>query len=453
MHFEGAFVRIKATIFGEAVKILRYLFFLTILGSALTACLGGGDERPTPVQASLPAGTSVVTHTPTSEASSDSSPVGTAAESGGGTAAPSATPSTPQATPTARTTPTPQVEFGDSSFAYGWNVGLRGDDETNVHNGRVADLVNESGSGWVRFQMPWFQMEPANGQWDPLPFDRMIDSMNAAGLNILIVVAKAPDWALSEDPDTYISNMAEFEQFMAFVSERYSGKVQAWEIWNEQNLAHEWGGHVNVDEYVKMLEAGSRGVRTGNPEALVVFGGLTPNGVNDPSIAIDDFNFLNLAYLSSGGTLGQYFDVLGVHANSTHNSPDENYPGPLTSGNQGWNDHPSFFFRRVEQLRQVMVDQGDVDKPVWITEFGWTTENQAPGYEYGANNSEEEVAQYLTRAYEIAVDEWSWCTGAFVWNLNWSTLVDPSDEKYPWSAVNGDWSPRPQFEAVKNVPK
>jgi hypothetical protein len=281
----------------------------------------------------------------------------------------------------------------------------------------------------------------------------MIDSMNAAGLNVLVVVAKAPDWALSEDPETYLASMAQFEQFMAFVSERYRGKVQAWEIWNEQNLSHEWGGRVNVDEYIELLAAGFNGVRAGDPEALVVFGGLTPNGVNDPTIAIDDFNFLNLVYLRSNGAVSQYFDVLGVHANSTHNSPDENWPGPLTSGHDGWNDHPSFFFRRVEALRQVMVDQGDIDKPVWITEFGWTTENQAPGYEYGANNSEEEIAEYLTRAFEIAVDEWSWCTGAFVWNLNWSTLVEASDEKYPWSALNSDWSPRPQYEAVSNFPK
>jgi hypothetical protein len=100
-----------------------------------------------------------------------------------------------------------------------------------------------------------------------------------------------------------------------------------------------------------------------------------------------------------------------------------------------------------------MVDNGDVDKPVWITEFGWTTENQAPGYEYGANNTDEEVAEFLTRSLEIATEEWSWCTGAFVWNLNWSTLVEETDEKYPWSALEGDWTPRPAFEAMREFPK
>ncbi|MEZ4571096.1 MAG: cellulase family glycosylhydrolase [Thermomicrobiales bacterium] len=374
------------------MNILRYIFLGILVGSLIAACSGGGDDDPTPVQASAPAGTSVATHTPTAESNDEASP--TAEEEADGTAAaPQGTPR-PTATDVPRTTPTPEVDFSDTSFAFGWNVGLRGDEENNEHNSQVAEYVNDSGTGWVRFQIPWSQMEPANGQWDPLPFDRMVDSMNAAGLNILVVVAKAPDWALSEEDDTYLSSMAEFQQFMAFVADRYQGKVQAWEIWNEQNLAHEWGGHVNVDEYIRMLESASTAVRAADPEALVVFGGLTPNGLNDPNVAIDDFNYLNLAYLRSEGRLSEFFDVLGVHANSTHNSPDENFPGPLTSGNEGWNDHPSFFFRRTEQLRQVMLDQGDGDKPVWITEFGWTTENQAPGYEYGANNTEEEVAQY-----------------------------------------------------------
>lgn len=51
------------------------------------------------------------------------------------------------------------------------------------------------------------------------------------------------------------------------------------------------------------------------------------------------------------------------------------------------------------------------------------------------------------------VNDWEWVTGAFVWNLNWSTLTPVEDEKHPWSAVNADWAPRPAFEAMRNIPK
>jgi len=41
----------------------------------------------------------------------------------------------------------------------------------------------------------------------------------------------------------------------------------------------------------------------------------------------------------------------------------------------------------------------------------------------------------------------------FVWNVNWSALVSAEDEKYPWSALNEDWTPRPAYEALRNMPK
>jgi polysaccharide biosynthesis protein PslG len=100
-----------------------------------------------------------------------------------------------------------------------------------------------------------------------------------------------------------------------------------------------------------------------------------------------------------------------------------------------------------------MVANGDSTKPVWITEFGWTTENQAAGYEYGVNNTEQEVADYLVRSFEIAETEWPWLTGMFVWTLNWSTLTTPEDEKYAWSSLNEDWTPRPSYTALSNMPK
>jgi len=304
----------------------------------------------------------------------------------------------------------------------------------------------------VRFQLEWQQFERADNQWDPLPIDRIVDEFGAEDVNILLVVAKAPDWALDSTGEQFLADYAQFTELMAFVSQRYAGKVQAWEIWNEQNLAHEVNGNVRVADYFELLKAGFAGVRQGDPEALVVFGGLTPNGVNDSSIAIDDLEYLNQIYQYQQGEVALYFDVMGMHVSSTHNPPDTMWPDN-PSDEEGYNDDESFYFRRTEQLWEVMLVNGDSGKPVWITEFGWTTANQAAGYEYGVNNTEDEVAEYLVRSFEIARTEWSFVTGMFVWTLNWTTLAPPDDEKYPWSAVNDDWSPRPAYEALRDMPK
>lgn len=426
----------------EAISLAFVVMLLAV------ACGGGGDDSGSNPTETTPGEPTTASRVDDSSATVTAGETATTSSDGSPTALTTPSSTTGMVDPTA----TPDAGPAASTFAFGWNVGLRGDDGGQEHNQKTADLVTESGFGWVRFQIEWNTFESQPEQWDPLPTDRKIDALNARGINILICVAKAPGWALSTEPGEFLRDYEEFGRFMSFIGDRYKGKVQAWEIWNEQNLAGEVNGFVNVEEYVKLLKTGYTSLKAVDPDALVLFGGLTPNGVNDPTIAIDDAQYLREAYAFNGGEIAQYFDVLGVHLNGTHNSPDNTWPDNVGE-NQGWNDHPSFFFRRAEELRQIMIGVGDSAKPMWITEVGWSTENQAEGRGYGANNTDEEVAAYLTRALEIAIDEWDFVTGAFIWNLNWATLVEPDNHMYPSSAVRADWSTRPAYEALKAFPK
>jgi len=55
------------------------------------------------------------------------------------------------------------------------------------------------------------------------------------------------------------------------LASRYAGKVQAYELWNEENLDREAGtGNVDPSTYLPLLESGSTGVKAGDPNALVL---------------------------------------------------------------------------------------------------------------------------------------------------------------------------------------
>ena len=47
--------------------------------------------------------------------------------------------------------PSATTGTNESSFAFGWNVGTRGDAEADAHNQRTGEMVRDSGFGWVRF--------------------------------------------------------------------------------------------------------------------------------------------------------------------------------------------------------------------------------------------------------------------------------------------------------------
>lgn len=329
-------------------------------------------------------------------------------------------------------------------------------------------VVREAGFGWVRLQLQWQEFEPAPGSYNTAIYDTLINAAANGGANVLVSVVKAPAWAAPSRPGALPENTAAFQRTMRYLAARYAGRVQAWEIWNEQNLAGEVGGHVEVAPYVETLKAGYAGVKAADPKAIVVFGGLTPTGATDPAIAINDVDYLKAFYAYNGGEGRNYFDVLGAHPGSAANPPDTKYPGQPGSGacppkyasQEGncWKNAPDFYFRRIEDQRAVMEQFGDSPKQVWLTEFGWDSCVGLPapnGYEYCLLTNEEQQAEYLVRAITIAREKWPWLGALFVWNLNYaaSPNIANTDEKYAWSVVRGDWSRRPAFIALKNLPK
>lgn len=407
------------------------VLLVVLVGAMLVACGGGSKSKD-------------------STATTDPPPASTT------TPQASATPQKPAKVKTATTTdqgptPTPMPERAvPDGFAFGFNVAARGDDQGAEFNQKTIDMVKGAGFGWVRIQVQWSELEPQKDQWNPLPLDRVVDQYNQAGVNILATLAKAPDWARDPSGNQFLADYTNVAGVMHFLAERYKGKIQAYEVWNEQNLASEMGGTVRLADYGQMLEAGYNGAKQADPNVTIVFGGLTPTGVQDPKVAYDDVKYLDSFYQFRNGAYTKFFDVLGVHVNATKNAPEKMYPDDPGTGE--WTNDPSFYFRRAEQIHDVMTEYGD-DRPIWITEFGWTTENAAPGYEYGKEVTEQNQADYLVGAFDWALQNWPWTKGMFVWNLNYSTISPPTDEKTPWSVLNSDWSPRPAYNALKEMPK
>ncbi len=423
------------------IRRISFFFVALVLLGALAACGGGSSKNTTTTSTDstaepTAAGSPAVTRQQTATSTEAASPAET---------------TTANSTASAETTATGTASSTASgNFGYGFNVYARGDENGADFNSKTIDAVKGAEFNWVRIQVQWKSLEPAKNQYDPLPLDRVVQQYQDSGVSILASVVKAPDWALDPTGNQLLANYSDWEGFMHFLAERYKGKIAAYEIWNEENLASEMGGTVRIEDYAHLLQGGYAGAKMADSNAVIVFGGLTPTGVNDPSIAIDDQKYLQQFYQYQNGAFTKYFDVLGMHVSATNNPPDTMYPD--NPGPDGWSDDPSFYFRRAEQLHQVQVQNGD-HRPVWITEFGWSTKNEAKGYEYGADITPQDQADYLVGAFDWAKKNWPWTTAMFVWNLNYAVVSDPADEKYPWAVVNSDWSPRPAYTALKDMPK
>lgn len=318
---------------------------------------------------------------------------------------------------------------------------------------RIYGMVQAAGFGWTKQQVRWADVEAVQGSPDWTELDDMVNQAAANNVQLLFSIVTSPSWsradgAINGPPD----DAANFANFLTQMATRYAGQVGAYEVWNEQNLSREWGGApLSAGDYVELLKVAYAAIKQADPAALVISGALSPTGLNDANVAVDDALYMQQMYGYQGGVISTVCDAVGAHAGGYNNPPDDT-PQKKTVRSNNFKGHPSFYFRRIEQLRDAMVLGGDSAKQMWVTEFGWSTSNKVKGYEYGADNTEADQASYLVRAFEIG-RQYGWVGGMFVWNLNFQQIVDDRDEKWAFGVVRKDGSPRPSFTALARMPK
>lgn len=374
--------------------------------SLLVACASAPAATPT-VAPEATVAMAAHTHTATATATSSATNTATSTATATNTPSPSPTASTtptpvppsstptptattsPTATPTATTPPTATATPAPSPTPTlaAINLGVDFSFLTAFEEVRQNDvpLVSELGATWVRTWVQWSLVEAEPGVYDWTYPEAMIGAVADQGLQQLVVVYGAPEWAAVDPAATCgpIADLDAFAQFLRQLTDRYGDVVDAWEFTNEPDGRdiHEWspiigcwGNHPAA--YAEQLAFFYQQIKTLDPGALVVSGGIAYD-----NWAVFERSFFEQV-LASGG--GSYFDRVGLHY----------YPiNPV--------EFPTLAAKMAE-VQGIMQRYG-VDKPFWITETSmWVNGPDGPAAQ--ANF----IVQELSRAYCQGADNIFW---------------------------------------------
>ena len=164
-----------------------------------------------------------------------------------------------------------QTTAPSAGFAYGFQVHLWHFDP--VARANVIGDVTQAGFNWMTEQIEWQSVETDVGQYDWTNLDSIVGDGTRAGLRIMLSFAHAPAFYRSTTSGLMPADPSTFGQFMQAVASRYAGQIQAYELWNEENLDREAGfGNVNPATFLPIQEAGYMGVKAGDPNAMVLLG-------------------------------------------------------------------------------------------------------------------------------------------------------------------------------------
>jgi hypothetical protein len=238
-------------------------------------------------------------------------------------------------------------------------------------DGSMLARLGQGGAGTLRINLAWGTVQSGpDAPYDWSHYDPVIANAARAGVRVLATVYSSPTWA-EPTPETppLGSSLPDFRAFARAAAERYGAggtfwkinpdipelPITDWQVWNEPNSPLFWKPDPNASQYMTLLRAFRSAVKTADPTAQILVGGLFPT----PTGGITMARFL--AELYDAGGRGQ-FDAVAIH--------------PYAST-------PRIALARVADERRITERSGDPDVPIWITEVGWASRGVPPGLVVG----------------------------------------------------------------------
>lgn len=337
-------------------------------------------------------------------------------------------------------------------------------DQLNPSDG--IDLAMAAGSGWARLNLPWDAIQPDNSSqfnWNAVAYTESQLKIAAANqLETILVVGTTPRWAADPtEPNISCDILGKVDknqyqklaEFLRQVVWRYSQppfNVRYFELWNEPDVSTWlgcWGSHqleyFGGRDYGEMLAAAYPAMKSANPAAQVLIGGLLmdqdpekhPFRQGDDKIASHTIFFEGI--MQSAGR--DAFDGVSFHAY-------DYYKGPNLYYNEKWLDIPAetalttVQLAKAAYLRQRMAAAGVTGKYLINTEVSLLGETEST-----APNSSFEVtkAYYVPQALSAALfDGYRMAM--------WYTLVERGGKIYRNSGlVTPSLTPQPAYYAFQ----
>jgi hypothetical protein len=298
----------------------------------------------------------------------------------------------------------------------------------------IADFT-QLGVKWVRFDFDWSVIEPTRGEYRLNGYDAAVRELSRAGINVLGVIDYTPPWANGEKGTRFYppTKADDYGNLAGYLASRYAPMgVHAWEIWNEPNVGQFWQPAPEPRAYTALLKSAYHAIHGADPRAIVITGGLAQPRNGPTSIAAIDF----VKAIYAGGAR-PYLDAVGDHPYNSPRLPSD----PSPSNN----------WHRMRDIREIMSAHGDVDKQLWITEYGAPTQGVSP-YSQKIVISEAQQATMVREAYAV-VRTYAWA-GPLFW-YEYQDLCPPaetqSSECY-YGLVRSDGSRKPAYGEYRSAP-
>ena len=344
--------------------------------------------------------------------------------------------------------PNADIQFVDVS-PFGVNTFLEQEAE-EIKREQSLQMAADAGFVFIRQEFPWADIEihgkgdfedrrhePVRSAWEK--YDNIVDLAEQNGIEVIARLSTPPEWTRAlpieqtgpkAPPDDY----DDFGDFAAAVAEHFNGRIHTYQLWNEPNGNEEWGAHqpVNPEDFTELLCNAYGRIKAVDPDAVVLAGALTPT-VEISHANLNDLIFLQRMYAAGAGDC---FDVMSAQGYGLYSGATDQRLRPTVI------NYPHNLL-----IRDVMVRNGDANKPIWISEMGWNVAPEDVEPHFG-RVTEAQQARYGVEAYQRAQAEWPWVGVTGYWFLKRAADYERGEAFYYFRMLEPDFTPLPVYGAM-----
>lgn len=291
---------------------------------------------------------------------------------------------------------------------------------------QAFQLASQAGIGYVRFAVGQSRVQPTGpADWNDAIWTQVISEAAGLGLRLLVQLGWPPAWNSSAPPGTPAEEVIFYpprdeQAWREFVA-RFVGQypqVLDWEVWNEPDLRGAWRG--TPQQYAYWLQVTAQAVRSANPRARVVLGGLALGG------RLLDPDFLEDILSDPQYPAGPNFDVMNVHVY-----------------------RPEWMQAKMDYVRSTLARFGVGDRPIWVTETGYPSdpaEQAAKGFTDPRYQGPQGQAQWLR-------DHLPFLRSLGAAKVFWFKLhdSDANPEARSYGVLDGAARPKPAYDAYREL--
>jgi hypothetical protein len=294
-------------------------------------------------------------------------------------------------------------------------------------------LLKETGFRLIRTDIAWSVVEQNRGEYRWDRYEERVELLQSLGFRILFILdygnplyARNPLKTLEGSYDkTPPDDLRDFARFARLTAQRFSGRVDLYEIWNEPNAWFRFwlsDRGPEPDRYAELVRLASSAIKEVCPGCTVMTGGMVY--LDYPPFVPGQNRFFR-GMIAKDPEVFSSVDGIGFHSYTLY--PPANPP-----------EWSGGFEVSLEDALKGTLEACQCTLPIWITETGWPThglseENQA---NYGLRS--------LVLSLSFGVQSWLWFS---VRELDPQRVVVPHEAKF--AVLHPDGSPKPIFLALK----